>query len=101
MNLKTLMLVVAAVLPLAANAQTPPTPYPSKPVRLMVGASPGGGTDIVARLLADKFAESFKGVFVVENAFEDQLAAPHIADPRHFAPVQLRVKLLGRPGGEV
>src|SRR5204863_999211 len=41
--------------------------YPSKPVRIMVGASPGGGTDIIARLLADKFAESMKHPFIVEN----------------------------------
>ena len=42
-------------------------PYPAKPVRIMVGASPGGGTDIIARLLADKFAESMKQPFIVEN----------------------------------
>src|SRR5437764_2275739 len=41
--------------------------YPSKPVRIMVGASPGGGTDIIARLLADKFAASMKQPFIVEN----------------------------------
>jgi tripartite-type tricarboxylate transporter receptor subunit TctC len=33
----------------------------------MVGANAGGGTDIIARMLAEKFAESFKGSFVVEN----------------------------------
>ena len=33
----------------------------------MVGASAGGGTDIVARMLAEKLAESMKGTFVVEN----------------------------------
>jgi tripartite-type tricarboxylate transporter receptor subunit TctC len=42
-------------------------PYPAKPVRIMVGASPGGGTDIIARLLADKFGESMKQPFIVEN----------------------------------
>lgn len=47
-----------------ANAQTP---YPTKTVRLMVGANAGGGTDIVARMLAEKLAESMKGTFVVEN----------------------------------
>jgi tripartite-type tricarboxylate transporter receptor subunit TctC len=41
--------------------------YPSKPVRIMVGASPGGGTDIVARLLAEKLGDAFKASFVVEN----------------------------------
>ena len=33
----------------------------------MVGANAGGGTDIVARMLAEKLAESMKGTFVVEN----------------------------------
>ena len=31
-----------------------------KPIRIMVGASPGGGADILARMLADKFAPSLK-----------------------------------------
>ena len=51
---------------LPAHVQAQAT-YPSKPVRLMVGASAGGGTDIIARMLAEKMAESFKGTFVVEN----------------------------------
>ena len=41
--------------------------WPTRPVRIMVGASPGGGTDIIARLLAEKLAETFKQPFVVEN----------------------------------
>ncbi|MBC7709760.1 MAG: tripartite tricarboxylate transporter substrate binding protein [Rhizobacter sp.] len=67
----TLLNTVAATLlftaiPLVASAQTA-SPYPIKPVRLMVGASAGGGTDIIARMLAEKFAASFKEAFVVEN----------------------------------
>jgi tripartite-type tricarboxylate transporter receptor subunit TctC len=42
-------------------------PYPTKPVRIMVGASAGGGTDIIARMLADKFSDSMKQPFIVEN----------------------------------
>ena len=49
----------------AAFAQEPV--YPAKPVKIMVGASPGGGTDILARLLADKFGQTMKQTFLVEN----------------------------------
>ena len=43
------------------------TTYPSKPVKLMVGAGAGGGTDIIARMLAEKMTDSLKGTFIVEN----------------------------------
>jgi tripartite-type tricarboxylate transporter receptor subunit TctC len=41
--------------------------YPTRTARIMVGANAGGGTDIIARMLAEKFAESLKQPFVVEN----------------------------------
>ncbi|NNU45494.1 Bug family tripartite tricarboxylate transporter substrate binding protein [Ramlibacter montanisoli] len=41
--------------------------WPDKPLRIMVGASPGGGTDILARMLAEKFAADLKQSVVVEN----------------------------------
>jgi len=46
-----------------AFAQT----WPDKPLRIMVGASAGGGTDILARLLADKLAPALKQTVTVEN----------------------------------
>ncbi len=58
--------LLAAAMSVASIAQTA-TPYPVKPVKLMVGASAGGGTDIIARMLAEKFAAAFKEPFVVEN----------------------------------
>jgi tripartite-type tricarboxylate transporter receptor subunit TctC len=61
--MRPFLAVLACLAASAALAQ----PYPAKPVRIMVGASPGGGTDIIARLLADKFAESMKQAFIVEN----------------------------------
>jgi len=41
--------------------------YPSKPVRILVGYAPGGGTDIMARTLGAKMTESVKQPFVIEN----------------------------------
>lgn len=64
MKRRSLLALPVLLAPLAGHAQTP---YPTKTVRLMVGANAGGGTDIVARMLADKLAESMKGTFVVEN----------------------------------
>jgi len=41
--------------------------YPSRPVRIIVPSAPGGGTDILARVLADYLGKSLGGQFVVEN----------------------------------
>ena len=58
-----LLALGTALATVPALAQT----YPTKPVRIMVGASAGGGTDIIARMLAEKFGDAFKASFVVEN----------------------------------
>lgn len=41
--------------------------YPAKPVRVIIGQAPGGGTDIQARLFSQKLTESLGRSFVVEN----------------------------------
>ncbi len=41
--------------------------YPSKPLRMLVGAPPGGTTDIVARMIAQKLGERLGQTVVVEN----------------------------------
>jgi tripartite-type tricarboxylate transporter receptor subunit TctC len=63
MKLKKILLAALMATPLLGLAQS----YPNKPVRIMVGANAGGGTDIIARMLAEKMGEAFKGSFVVEN----------------------------------
>ena len=61
--LKALIAVVAGVV----AAPVLSADYPVKPVRIIVGASTGGGVDITARMLAIKLSELFKQQFVVEN----------------------------------
>jgi len=41
--------------------------WPTKPVKLVVPSSPGGGTDVFARLLAQSLTEALKQQFIVEN----------------------------------
>jgi tripartite-type tricarboxylate transporter receptor subunit TctC len=42
-------------------------PYPSRPVRLIVSFTPGGGADLTARVVSHKMGEAMKQPFVVEN----------------------------------
>jgi len=54
------LVLIAASLPAMGQ-------YPTKPVRMLVGFTPGGGVDITARLVAQKLTERWGKAVVVEN----------------------------------
>src|SRR5213083_187785 len=62
--MRTILLLISALACASAAAQTA---YPAKPVRFIVPSAAGGGTDIIARALAQKLSESLGAQFVVDN----------------------------------
>ena len=57
----------AAAFVAAAITQAPAQQWPSRPVTIIVPFPAGGSTDIVARLMAERFRAVFNGAFVIEN----------------------------------
>src|SRR5450756_2074843 len=57
-----LCLAIAALSP-----QVQAQGWPSRPVKMVVGFPPGGGTDILARIVAQKLSESWDQPVIVEN----------------------------------
>lgn len=66
--------LVAAALPITA---TRAADFPTKPVRLVIGFAPGGGTDTTARALSTKLTKSFGQQVIVDNrpGFSGTIAA--------------------------
>ena len=62
--LRSLLASLLAVFSWFAHAQPA---FPAKPIRLIVGFAPGGGTDIVARAIAPKMSEILGQGVIVEN----------------------------------
>ena len=59
--MKLMFLLAALVVSISAHA------FPTKPVKIIVAFPPGGGTDIVARLLAQRLGEAWSQAVIVEN----------------------------------
>lgn len=50
-----------------SGLRAPGLDYPSKPIRLLVGFSPGGATDVVARIIGKKLSEAWNQQVVIDN----------------------------------
>jgi tripartite-type tricarboxylate transporter receptor subunit TctC len=61
---RALLCALACMFAATAHAQGS---WPSKPLRMLVGSSPGGGTDAMARAVADKLGPALGTTVIVEN----------------------------------
>ncbi len=68
-TLKTLSknLALLALAPLSLNALAQSDPWPSRPIKLIVPFAPGGNTDSIARITAEKLSKLIDQPFIVEN----------------------------------
>jgi len=51
----------------SAFAQEDPAKYPTRPIHIIVGFTPGGGNDIIARIVGQKLSESLGQPVIIEN----------------------------------
>lgn len=65
--MKAALSVFGAVLALASIGAAHPQAYPAKPVRILVGYSPGGGVDTTARIMGMALGELWGVTVIVEN----------------------------------
>jgi tripartite-type tricarboxylate transporter receptor subunit TctC len=67
----SLCLLLSCMVTAGAQAQRPnaeaPADYPKRPVRMVVNAPPGGGTDILGRLTAQHLSDTYGQQFIVDN----------------------------------
>jgi tripartite-type tricarboxylate transporter receptor subunit TctC len=60
-------LALAAMAASPATAQQDPAKYPTRPIHIVVGFTPGGGNDILARIVGQKLSDSLGQPVVIDN----------------------------------
>src|SRR5450756_22635 len=81
-TLRLAVCVIAAGISTSLQAQVDSAQsYPAKPMRVIVGFTAGGGTDILARLVSQKISESLGQPVVIENraGASGMIAAEYVA----------------------
>ena len=63
-NIRRLLLAFALVL---ASGESTAQNYPARPIKFVVGSSPGGGTDVTARLVGQKLSEQLGQPVIIDN----------------------------------
>ncbi len=81
MTRKLLVSVLGVLLCFSELAFAQAPKYPSKPIRMVVGYAPGGGSDIMGRLIAPKITEALGQQVIVENlaGAAQNIAAEYVA----------------------
>jgi tripartite-type tricarboxylate transporter receptor subunit TctC len=59
--------VLAAAIASSASAQEDPAKYPSRPIHIVVGFTPGGGNDLIARIVGQKLSEGLGQPVIIDN----------------------------------
>ena len=91
---RRLLLLCAAAAALPVFAQDPAAAYPKRPIRVVIGYSAGGGSDIVPRLVLERVAAKWGQPFLVENR---PGASGHIATELVFKAAPDGYTLLSTP----
>jgi tripartite-type tricarboxylate transporter receptor subunit TctC len=81
MKLSPVVLVIGVSLLIPAFAIAQPAKFPVKPMKMVIGYAPGGGSDIMGRLIAQQITEATGQQVVVENraGAAQNVAAEYVA----------------------